>query len=28
MEDIQLIWEKDEKYGKTQKMLVELIIVG
>jgi hypothetical protein len=26
MENIQLIWEKDEKYGKTLKRLVELLV--
>ncbi len=26
MEDTQLIWEKDDKYGKTHKRLVELVV--
>jgi hypothetical protein len=28
MKDIQLIWEKDEKYGKTHKRLVKLIAIS
>jgi hypothetical protein len=28
MENTQLIWEKDEKYGKIQKRLVKLIAIG
>jgi hypothetical protein len=28
MEDTHLIWEKDEKDGRTQKRLVELIAIG
>ncbi len=28
MEYTQLIWEKDDKYGKTQKRLMELTIVN